>query len=57
MPDRMPSAIFGPTPDTLSSAAEQPPLGFGGEAVEHVRVLAHHQVREQLHSWPAAGSS
>ena len=49
MPDRRASAIFGPTPETLMQTAEQAPLLLGGEAIQHVRVLAHHQVREQAH--------
>ena len=50
MPERIASAIRGPTPETLSrlrNSARSSPLA---EAVEHVRVLAHHQVRQQLHS-------
>jgi hypothetical protein len=33
----------------LDEAAEQPPLLLGGKGVEHVRILAHHQVGEQAH--------
>src|SRR5580658_998204 len=33
----------------LYQAAKQPPLLPGGERVQHVRILAHHQVSEQVH--------
>ena len=49
MPESRPSAIFGPTPGDLDEAAEQATLRFAPEAIEHVRVLAHHQMRQQLH--------
>jgi hypothetical protein len=54
-PDSTDSAVRGPTPLIFTSWRKVLALGRGEEAEEHLRVLAHDEVRQQRTRSPSAG--